>query len=60
MGNIMVMCKDGVLIVKFVDLELVESMVDEYELCDYIVSIVFIINVCLIERFCLGYIWFYS
>ncbi|EED82590.1 predicted protein [Postia placenta Mad-698-R] len=32
----MVMRKDGVLIVKLVDLELAESMADEHELCDYI------------------------
>ncbi|KAF9811593.1 hypothetical protein IEO21_06518 [Rhodonia placenta] len=38
----MVMCKDGVLIIKLVDLELAESMADEHELCDYIVSSGFI------------------
>ncbi|KAF9811597.1 hypothetical protein IEO21_06522 [Rhodonia placenta] len=35
-GNIMVMRKDGVLIVKLVDLELAESMAGQHKLCHYI------------------------
>lgn len=56
----MVMRKDGVLIVKLVDLELAESMADEHELCDYIVSVALITDVCLTEKLCSGHTWLHS